>query len=118
LEVPLEKFRRMFPTLARELEQAPMKVKIDAVRADVEVGESIASENLMEYDPDVIDFLRRCDAEEEVREIIDYMVKKRNLSAEYAERLLTQLKIRGVRGFGAKKENNYYIMRGKRKSRG
>jgi hypothetical protein len=118
LDVPLEKFRRMFPNLIRELEQAPMEVKIDSMRADLEVGERIASESLMGYNPNVIDFLRRCDKEEEAREIIDYMVKRRKISPEYAERLLNQLKIRGVRGFGAKKENNYYIMRGKRKTRG
>ena len=114
---PSEKFRKIFPNLAREVEQAPMKVGVDSIRADVEAGESTASESLMGYNPDVIDFLRRCDTEEEAKEIIGYMVKRGEISPEYAKRIRGQLKDRGVRSFGAKKEDNYYIMRGNRKPR-
>jgi hypothetical protein len=59
--------------------------------------------------PDVIDFIRRCDTEEQAEEIIAYMEKRGEIEKQYAERLRKQLKDKGVRSFGPKKEENYYL---------
>ena len=59
--------------------------------------------------PDVIDFIRRCNTEGEAEQIIVYLEKKGEISKEYATKLIKQLKSEGVRSFGSKKEENYYL---------
>jgi hypothetical protein len=63
------------------------------------------------YNPDIIDFIRRCDTEDEALEIIKYMEKKLEISKEYAKHLTKELKTKGVRSFGPKKEIDYYSKR-------
>ena len=113
LDFKSRKFKDKYPNLAKEIELAFMKVKINSIRHDREIGENIASNNVAGYNPDVIDFLRRCDTEEEAKEIIDYVEKKGEITPKYAKTLRRQLKTQGVRSFGMKKEKNYYTMKGK-----
>ena len=61
------------------------------------------------YDPSVIDFIRRCDSDEEAKEIIVFMEKKGELSKDDAEKLLQQLQTQGLRSFGTKKKSGYYF---------
>lgn len=104
MEVDKEVFKRMFPNLYREIEEGKYKVTINSVRT-----EESYSKELNGYDPDVIDFLRRCDTEEQAEEIIEYMRKQGEINGEYAERLQKQLKEKGIRSFGSKKEDDYYF---------
>ncbi len=99
----------MFPNLARELESSEQKVGINSVRRDVQTGEKAASERFVHYIPDVIDFIRRCDTEEQAEEIIVYMEKRGEIKRQYADKLRKQLKEKGIRSFGPKKEENYYL---------
>jgi hypothetical protein len=62
--------------------------------------------------PDVIDFIRRCDTEEQAEEIIGYMEKRGEIEKQYARKLREQLKDKGVRSFGPKKEEDYYLKHG------
>ncbi|MGD8545328.1 MAG: DUF2095 family protein [Candidatus Bathyarchaeota archaeon] len=101
--------RKLFPNLARELESTQNRVSIASVRTDAQTGENKATERDDHYQPDVIDFIRRCDTKEQAEEIIDYMEKKGEIEKPYAERLRNQLKEKGVRSFGSRKENNYYF---------
>ncbi|MEM2445706.1 MAG: DUF2095 family protein [Candidatus Bathyarchaeia archaeon] len=119
VEIDKETFKKLFPNLAREMELGDNKVSINSVRAEIEEGERTASRKrrtqvdpFANYDPDVIDFLRRCDTEEQAEEIIAYMEKRGEISSEYAAQLRKQLKEKGVRSFGPKKEENYYMRRG------
>jgi hypothetical protein len=112
VEVDKETFKRMFPNLAKELESDENKVSVNSVRTDERTGESAASERFVHYMPDVIDFIRRCDTEEQAEEIIAYMEKRGEIEKQYAERLRKQLKDKGVRSFGPKKEENYYLKHG------
>jgi len=107
-----EAFKKMFPNLAKELESDENKVSVNSVRTDVQTGEGAASERFVHYMPDVIDFIRRCDTEEQAEEIIAYMEKRGEIVKQYAERLRKQLKDKGVRSFGSKKEENYYLKHG------
>jgi len=111
LEIDKETFKRLFPNLAREMESGENKVAVNSVRTDVKTGERAVSSNFVHYDPDVIDFLRRCDTAEQAEEIIAYMERRGEISKEYAAKLRKQLKEKGVRSFGPKKEENYYLKR-------
>ena len=116
MDLPLEKIKKIFPNLAKEIEKTPMKIQMDSVRIDVKIGESIAFKNFMGYNPDVIDFLRRCNTEAEAEDILDYLEKRGEISTKYAKQIRNQLKDKGIRSFGAKKEDNYY-MRGRQKQK-
>ncbi|MEM2917405.1 MAG: DUF2095 family protein [Candidatus Bathyarchaeia archaeon] len=112
MEIDKEKFRKMFPNLAREMESSENKISISSVRSEVAAGEKAVSEKFLHYMPDVIDFIRRCDTEQQAEEIIAYMEKRGEVNHEYAQRLRKQLKDKGVRSFGPKKEEGYYFKEG------
>jgi len=109
MEIDKKRFRKMFPHLAQELEGENCKVTITSVRSDLQTGEKASSKKFANYMPDVIDFLRRCDTEQQAEEIICYMEEKEEISRDYAKRLRRQLKEKGVRSFGSKKEDDYYL---------
>jgi len=111
----------MFPNLMKELDGEENKVKIDSVQDDDSelVEEETSSDNetvlpdkFRHYNPDVVDFLRRCDTEKQAEEIITYLQKRGELTENHACKLRTQLKKEGVRSFGSKKEENYYFKQG------
>lgn len=102
----------MFPHLAREMELGESKVAITSVRSDIETGERAVSRKFVHYVPDVVDFIRRCGTDEEAYEIVDYMEKRGEISVKYAEKLRKQLREKGVRSFGPKKEDGYYFKHG------
>jgi len=105
-------FKKLFPNLAKELESSEYKSAINSVRTDTQTGERAASKKFVHYTPDVIDFIRRCDTEEQAKEIINYMEKKGEIEKQYAKKLRKQLKEKGVRSFGPKKEEDYYLKHG------
>jgi len=112
MRIDKETFRRLFPNLAREIEIEESKITINSVRTDLKTGEKAASKKFEHYVPDVVDFIRRCDTEEQAEEIIDYMERRGEITPEYAKKLLKQLKKEGVRSFGPKKEEGYYFLYG------
>jgi hypothetical protein len=66
-------------------------------------------DKLRHFNPQAIDFLRRCDTESQAEEIIIYLEKKGEITKEYASELRAQMKKDGVRCFGPKKEENHYF---------
>jgi hypothetical protein len=112
MEIDKKRFRRLFPNLAKEIEGKHQRVVISSVRSDVEAAERACSERFANYMPDVVDFIRRCDNEQQAEEIIDYLEKRKEISPNYAQRLRRQLKEKGVRSFGPKKEDDYYLKHG------
>lgn len=102
----------MFPHLSQELEAGEYRMSITSVRSDLQAGEKASSKKFVSYMPDVIDFIRRCDNEQQAEEIINYLEARREISRDYAERLRKQLKEKGVGSFGSKKEDDYYLKRG------
>jgi hypothetical protein len=115
VEFNKETFKKLFPNLAKELESKENKVAINSVRTDIQMGERASTERFTHYMPDVIDFIRRCDTEEQAKEIIDYMEKRGEIEKQYAKRLRRQLREKGVRSFGPKKEENYYFKHGEQR---
>jgi hypothetical protein len=131
MAIDKESIKKMFPNLYNELEAGEVKVPINAVRknpfgAEEEVagvdyeecGEdeftshTETPDKLRHFNPTAVDFIRRCDTEEQAEEIITYLQKKGEITEKNAGEFLVQLKRNGVRSFGTKKEENYYFKEG------
>jgi hypothetical protein len=111
LEINKDQFKKMFPNLAKEMNAGEQKLTINSVRSNTQTAEKAAKaqKNLSNYDPDIIDFIRRCDNDQQAEEIIAYMEKRGEIARKYAQKLRQQLKKKGVRSFGPKKEEGYYF---------
>ena len=111
MEVSKDRFKKMFPNLAKEMDTSEQKVSINSLRSDTKTAEKAATaqKNLANYDPDIIDFLRRCDNKQQAEEIITYMETRGEITHNYAQKLRQQLQKKGVRSFGSKKEEGYYF---------
>jgi hypothetical protein len=112
MEIEEKRLKKMFPNLARELESEEHTMPIASVRSNPPAGENASSEKFSGYKPDVIDFLRRCDDDKQAEEMIDYLEKRKEVNPEYARKLRNQLKEKGIRSFGSKKEEDYYSKQG------
>jgi hypothetical protein len=112
METNQKSFKKMFPNLSKELEVDQNKVQINSVRVDPCEAEQSVSDTFRHYTPTVQDFIRRCDTKAQAEEIISFMEKKGELTKEQAGQLRTQLKKKGLRSFGSKKEENYYFKHG------
>jgi hypothetical protein len=129
MAIDKKSFKKIFPNLSKEIDELDeCKVPINAVRADPEVaekeamGEEVSEEEFLKpvevtdkfrhFNPSAVDFIRRCDTEEQAQEIISYLQKKGELTEEQAKELECKLKREGVRCFGPKKEENYYFREG------
>jgi len=108
-----EAIKRMFPNMAKEIGSGESKVSVNSVRTDDGADEKHAMrKKYSEYIPDVVDFLRRCDTVQQAEEIIAYMEKRGEIDGRYARQLRKQLNEKGVRSFGTKKEDDYYLKHG------
>ena len=127
-----EYLKKMFPNLYKEMEKGDAKIGIDALRKDPQEAEAEAEveaeecteeefkakpaqaepDKLRHFNPSCEDFIRRCDTDAQAEEIISYMQKKGEITAKCARELRGKLKREGVRGFGAKKEENHYFREG------
>ena len=106
MKLTRKELAKMFPHLSKELQEKTGSVSIDAIRTETS---DVESNPLRGYNPDVVDFLRRCENDVEGEEIIAFLEKRGELSSEYAVTLRRQLKEKGIRSFGPKKEADYYL---------
>ncbi|MCS6784042.1 MAG: DUF2095 domain-containing protein [Candidatus Caldarchaeum sp.] len=104
----VEEFRKKFPALYRELLERRMVLKISGVRSDGVFGEKEADYKTAT----VMDFLRRCDTDEQGRQVINYLFNRGEISEQTARSLLKQLEEKGIRSFGSRKEPGYYFKHG------
>jgi len=109
MELDKEKLRKMFPNLAEEMESKTCETKITSLRSDETAAENAISKRFTDYIPDVIDFLRRCEKVEQAEGIICYLEKRQEIAPVFAEKLRKQLKAKGVRSFGPKKDDDFYL---------
>ena len=102
-----KKFRELFPHLADELVNG--KSIADLENETIKQKRTLNTNRRWEgYDPDIIDFIRRCETPEQASKIINYMSNEGGISSEMAEKLKRQLEEEGVRSFGKLKETGYY----------
>jgi len=109
MKINNERFKKLFPRLAEELEE---KSGMTIIGSNP-VAKKKDTSKFSGYNPDVIDFLCRCDNVKQAKEIINYLESKCEVSSDYAESLRRQLKEKGVRSFGPKKEEDYYLKNGR-----
>lgn len=109
MDLKKKKFQKMFPNLAQEITNGKCVTKIDSFRTDSNMENVVDSNIFTDYSPDVIDFLRRCEKVEQAEEIVCYLENRKEISSEDAKKIRLQLKTKGVRSFGSKKENDYYL---------
>lgn len=102
-----DEFKKRFPALAKEMEEGKGKVDLEFEMEPPKPQRKFAG-----YDPNVIDFIRRCSGEEEALEIIEYLRCREEITVEEADRLRRQLEDEGLRSFGPKKEPGYYEREG------
>ena len=105
-EINIDEFKRKYPKLAEELlsnKTPSIKLKFSVESIDPWRG----------YIPTVVDYIRRCKTIEEAYEVIDYLVRRGELSSDEAEKLRKTLKEKGLDAFG-KKEDNYYYKQAKK----
>ena len=111
MELDKEIFKKFFPRLFDEIKRKNHSIPITVGQSDHDAKEP-SSKNFAGYVPDVVDFIRRCDTEQQAKRIIKYLVEKGEISHEDAQRLQNQLEEKGVRSFGLKKEEDYYVKKG------
>jgi len=108
MELGKKRFKKIFPKLAEEMETDENRFGISSVRSDLSVAERASGKRFDNYVPDAVDYIRRCDSEKQAEEIVDYLERRNEITNEYAHRLRKQLKAKGVRSFGPKKQDDYY----------
>lgn len=99
-EYDIDEFKKRYPRLSDELfsgKTKQFKMKIDIL--DPWRG----------YVPTVVDYIRRCKTIEEAFEVVDYLLKRNELSLEEAEKIKEILKSNGLDAFGGRKEDDYYF---------
>lgn len=101
-EYDRDEFRENFPALAKELEEEG--VPIDSYRTGEERDVEDELMDFSGYNPTVIDFLRRCETDDEALEIINWMEAKGEITPEMAKDLrITLVKRGGVRASAQKR---------------
>jgi hypothetical protein len=104
-------FREAFPALSKELEEKSTKTfRIDGVRTMAEETDSTGGSGT--FTPDVVDYIRRCDTVSQAMEIVDFLMKRNEISPSQAREIKGQLKTDGLRSFGSKKEKDHYLHHG------
>ncbi|RLE55539.1 MAG: DUF2095 domain-containing protein [Candidatus Methanomethylicota archaeon] len=99
--------KRYFTSLAEELEKSShLTVKLPA---SLNKSNKCLKPKFQGYIPTVIDFIRRCDTDEEALEIINFLEKRGKISGSYANALKSLLREGGVRIFGSKKSPGWYF---------
>jgi hypothetical protein len=98
-----KEFKKKYPKLAQEMELGVGKAELS-----FEVEKPKKERKFAGYDPDVIDFIRRCTNDTQALEIIEYMRNREEITIEEAEKLCNQLEKEGLRSFGKKKDPGYY----------
>lgn len=109
-------FQERFPNLAAEMEESYPAVRVDGVRWQ-ETGRTKAPQvakraKFAKYEPDIVDFVRRCSTAEEALEIIAFLEQRREIDPNYAKALRHQLQTRGLGSFGSQKTWGHYQREG------
>ena len=101
IEFNAKDFKKSLPHLSSELIKGEKKINIQGIEKDIP-------------DPGAIDFIRRCSTKEEAIEIIDFLLKRNEITLEEFHILKDQIKIQGLSSFGSPKKKGYYERKYKR----
>ncbi|MCK4972033.1 MAG: DUF2095 family protein [Candidatus Heimdallarchaeota archaeon] len=104
-EIEDEEFKDVFPSLFREIKDGEKGIMKEEHRTS---AGSKKERRFTGYTPGAIDFICRCKTEQEAEEIIDYLLKKGDITEEYANNLKKQLQEKGLEYFGEHRGPGYY----------
>ena len=102
IEFDAKDFKKSLPHLSSELIGGEQKINIEGIQNIVP-------------DPGTIDFIRRCSTKEEAFEIIDFLLKRNEISLDEFDSLKNQIKNQGLASFGPQKKKGYYEKKYRRK---
>ena len=103
-----DRFKKLFPHLAKEIENGSQNIELSDESLNTNKEKKNDSRKWAGYNPDHIDFIRRCNTIEQAIDVIDYLVNRSEISSEKAKELKHRLTKDGLRSFGPKKTDNYY----------
>lgn len=109
-EYDFEEFKRIFLVFVREFEEE-FGLSIDVYRIfeeEVFEEEEFEFQDFFGYNLMIIDFLRWCEIDDEVLEIINWMEERGEIIYEMVKEFRIVLVKKGVRVFGLKKEWGWY----------
>ncbi len=112
MAIDKKSLKKIFPHLAKELEEEDAKIGIDSIQEEAYASERAPPDKLRNYEPTIIDFIRRCNTRTQAESIIGFMERRGEIGADYAKQLRQQLRKEGLRSFGPKKDDNYYFKAG------
>lgn len=95
-----EDIKKKFPHLFNELKKSNQKISINGIKDSNEINEL--------FNPRVEDFIRRCSTQEEAYEILDFLLKRAEISEKEHNNLKKRVKNEGIENFGEKKTWGYY----------
>ncbi len=98
VESDKKSFKKTFPNLAKEL-GGENTIPIDSVRINPDDAEKSIIDPFHNYNPTVVDFIRRCSTETEANEIIAFLAKKGELTEEHAQQLKKTVETEGRQKF-------------------
>ena len=104
-EIEEEEFEDVFPALFREIKDGEKGIMKEEHRTS---AGSKKERKFREHTPGAIDFICRCKSEQEAEEIIDYLLKKGDITEEHANNLKKQLQEKGLEYFGENRGPGYY----------
>lgn len=113
MEIDKEEFKKKYPKIAKEIEKNSNIIKINCVKTVLDSNNKDNRERFRGHTPSVIDFIRRCNTLKEADSIISYLEKRGEISLEYGKSIRRQIKDKGIRSFGSKKKENYYLEKSK-----
>jgi hypothetical protein len=99
LEMPEDELKKRFPHIAKEIEEQPSE----------ETASIKVRANPSGYQPNVMDFLARCDNNKQALEIIDYLEKRGELPQTDASALRLRISEHGVRSVAKKRKPGHYF---------
>lgn len=98
-EYEIDEFKKKYPRLADEI----LSGKTKQNNLQIQLLDPWRG-----YVPTVVDYIRRCKTVEEAFEVLDYLVKRGELTQEQAEKYREVLRSGGIEAFGGRKEDDYY----------
>lgn len=132
-----EQFRDDYPTLHRELASVEEPKGLKFASNDIEEGNGVDdgdifgegaiveeestltieeiqrrrkdSDPLSDFEPGIIDFIRRAKIPEDAIEVVEYMKTKGEITDDQAKKFINQIENKGLESFGQHKSDGYYF---------
>ncbi|PTD94428.1 DUF2095 domain-containing protein [archaeon SCG-AAA382B04] len=99
----IEELKEKCPNLFEELENSP-SLSIDEIKAKETKKDEEEIDIHKTRFPSVVDHLLGCKTDEEAKKIIEYFEKRDEIDPQLAKKMKEQIKKKGVRSFGEKRE--------------